>query len=212
MKRSNGLVIALVLLGGAAIFITRLMLDNFQLRVENQSLKSKVDVAAKAPPPPPAPSAAAPVASASTATGGREVIESARQMMIDALAAEEGSEKIAWIRVDPRDREASAFANQIAAVFKSQSWDVRLLDSEGMRFKPGLLFLVGSEEEPPTYVVNALKGMEAIGEQLTTGRGYLSYYEAKKKEDPNWNGTKFAPDQTFVLLVGRKPDPAAAAQ
>jgi hypothetical protein len=209
MNRSNGLVIALVLLGGAAIFITRLMLDNFQLRVENQSLRSKQEVAAKAPPPAPAPSAA-PVAS--SATGGREVIESARQMMIDALAAEEGSEKIAWIRVDPRDREASAFANQIAAVFKSQGWDVKLLDSEGMRFKPGLLFLVGNEEEPPSYVLNAQKAIEAIGEQLTTGRGYLSYYEAKKKEDPQWVGTKFAPDQTFVLLVGRKPEPTAAAQ
>jgi hypothetical protein len=210
MKRSNGLVIALVLLGGAAIFITRLMLDNFQLRVENQSLRSKVDAAAKAPPRPAAPAAAAPVASGGGSTGSREVIESARQMMIDALAAEEGSEKIAWIRVDPRDREASAFANQIAAVFKGQGWDVRLLDSEGMRFKPGLLFLVGSEEDPPTYVVNAQKAVEAIGEQVTTGRGYLSYYEAKKKEDPGWVGTRFAPDQTFVLLVGRKPEPAPA--
>jgi hypothetical protein len=204
MNRSNGLVIALVLLGGAAIFITRLMLDNFQLRVENQSLRSKQEAAAKAPPRPAAP-VAAPVAAA---TGGREVIESARQMMVDALAAEEGSEKITWIRVDPRDREASAFANQIAAVFKSQGWEVRLLDSEGMRFKPGLLFLVAKEEEPPTYVVNAQKAIEAIGEQLTTGRGYLTYYEAKKKEDPSWVGTKFAPDQTYVLLVGRKPEPA----
>ena len=81
-----------------------------------------------------------------------------------------------------------------------------------MRFKPGLLFLVGNEEEPPSYVLNAQKAIEAIGEQLTTGRGYLSYYEAKKKEDPQWVGTKFAPDQTFVLLVGRKPEPTAAAQ
>ncbi len=209
MKRSNGLVIALVLLGGAAIVITRLMLDNVQLRVENQALRSKQEAAAKAPPPAPAPAAAAPVASAST--GGREVIESARQMMIDALAAEEGSEKIIWIRVEPRDREASAFANQIAAVFKSQNWDVKLLDTDGMRFKPGMLFLVGQEEEPPSYVVNAQKAIEAIGEQLTTGRGYLQYYEAKKKEDANWVGTKFAPDQTYVLLIGRKPDPAAAA-
>lgn len=207
MNRSNGLVIALVLLGGSAIFITRLMLDNFQLRVENQALRSKQEAIAKAPPPAAAPAAAAPVASAPTA--GREVIESARQMMIDALAAEEGSEKPVWIRVDPRDREASAFANQIAAVFKSQNWDVKLLDSEGMRFKPGLLFLVGSEEEPPSYVVNAQKAVEAIGEQITTGRGYLQYYEAKKKEDPKWVGTRFSEGQTYVLLVGRKPEPTA---
>jgi hypothetical protein len=87
---------------------------------------------------------------------------------------------------------------------------VKLMDSQGMRFKPGMMFLVGAEDEPPSYVVNAQKAIEAIGMQLTTGRGYQSYFEAKKKEDPKWPGTEFVPGQTYVLLVGRKPDPAPA--
>jgi len=207
MKRSTSLVIALVLLGGAAIFITRLLLDNFQLKVDLASQRSKQEAMAKAPPP--APVAAAPVASAGGS--GRTVIESARQMMIDALAAEESAEKKFWVRVDPRDREAAGFAGEIASVFRDQGWDVKVLDNDGLRFKPGMLLLVGGEEEPPTYIVNAQKAIEAIGEPVTTGRGYLSYYEAKKRESPEWQGTKFLPEQTYVLLVGRRPDPAAAA-
>ncbi|MFN2377829.1 MAG: hypothetical protein ABR538_14940 [Candidatus Binatia bacterium] len=209
MKRSNGLVIALVLLGGAAIFITRLLLENFQLQAELASLRSHQVAAAKAPPPA-APAAAAPSAPAVNSSG-RNVIESARQMMVDALAAEEGDEKKLWIRVDPRDREASGFASQIAKVFQDSGWDVKILDHEGMRFKAGLLLLVASEEEPPSYVVSAQRAIEAIGQSVTTGRGYQSYYEAKKKEDPAWEGTKFLPDQTYVLLVGRQPPPEAAA-
>jgi hypothetical protein len=132
-------------------------------------------------------------------------------MMVDALAAEDGAEKKLWIRVDPRDREASGFASQIATVFKDNGWDAKVLDSEGLRFKPGMLLLVGGEDEPPSYIVNAQKAIEAIGEPVTTGRGYLSYYEAKKKETPTWQGTKFLPEQTYVLLIGRKGEPQPAA-
>lgn len=213
MKRNNGLVIALVLLGAAGLFITRLLLENFQLKVEVANLKSKQVAAASAPPPAaarPAAAVAANPAGAASVADGRAVIESARQMMIDALAAEDGAEKKFWIRVDPRDKEASGFAGEIAAVFRSQNWDVKVLDTEGLRFKPGLLFLVGGEDEPPSYVANAQKAIEAIGQEVTTGRGYLSYYNAKKAENPNWQGTKFMPDQTCVLLVGRKPEAAPA--
>jgi hypothetical protein len=204
------MVIALVLLGGAAILITRLLLDNLSLRTEMATLKAR-GPAASAPAAAAAPRAAAPAASA-PAAGDREVIESARQMMIDALSEEAGSEKKLWIRVDPRDREASSFARQIAAVFKDQSWDVKELDNEGLRFKPGLLLLVGGEDDPPSYVITAQKAIEAIGQPVTTGRGYISYYEGRKRDDPKWQGTKFLPDQTYVLLVGRKPEPVAEAQ
>lgn len=209
MKRSSSLVLCLVLLGGAGLWITRLMLDNYALKVEVATLKSRASQPAAAPAPAAAAPAAAAPAAAPSATG-RQVIESARQMMVDALAAEEGAEKKLWMRVDPRDREASGFAGQIATVFRDQGWDVQVMDSEGLRFKPGLLMLVGAEDEPPSYVLNAQKAIEAIGQDVSTGRGYLSYYENKKKESPQWQGTRFLPGQTYVLLVGRQPEPKPA--
>lgn len=204
MKPSSSLILCLVLLGGAGLYITRLSLENYSLKVELATLRSR----AAQPVRPPAP--AAPIAPAAAAAQGREVFESARQQMIDALAEEKGSEKKLWLRVDPRDREASTFAGQIASVFREQGWDVKQLDNEGMRFKAGLLMLVGAEEDPPSYVLAAQKALEAIGEEMSTGRGYLAYYETKKKESPQWQGTRFAPDQTYVLLVGRKPEPKPA--
>ncbi|HEY2772725.1 MAG TPA: hypothetical protein VGK20_01605 [Candidatus Binatia bacterium] len=203
MNRSTGLVVALVLLGGAGIMITRLMLDNYALRVDIANVKSHQSAAASIPKPAPAAAAVVPAASAS---GGREVIESARQMMIDALAQEGGSEKKLWMRVDPKDREASTFANQIATVFRDQGWEVSVLDNEGMRFKAGLLMLVGPEDDPPSYVVNAQAAIDAIGQDVTKARGYSAYYESQKRDHPDWQGTKFLPDQTYVLLVGRKPE------
>lgn len=206
MKSSSTLVLCLVLLGGAGIWITRLMLDNYSLKVEVATLRSRQAQPAR----PAAPVAPAPAPAAAPTGNGREVIESARQLMVDALAAVEGDEKKFWIRVDPRDREASAFAGQIATVFRDSGWDVQVLDNDGMRYKPGLLLLVGAEEEPPPYVPAAQKAIEAIGQDVSTGRGYLSYYENKKKESPDWQGARFLPGQTCLLLVGRKPEPKPA--
>jgi hypothetical protein len=208
MKRSSALVLSLVLLGGAGILLVRLMLDNYALKVELARVNSSRSHAAATPPPPPV-AAAAP---RPVAASGREVIESARQLMMDALSAETDPDRKLWLRVDPRDAEASAFARQIAAVFRESGWAVEELDNEGLRFKPGLLMLVGAEDEPPAYVLAAQKAIEAIGQDLSTGRGYRSYYEAKKKESAQWQGTRFLPDQTYVVLVGRRPEPQAAAE
>ena len=209
MKQSTLLVIALVLLGGSALWITSLKLENYELKIEQANLRSQqatLTAKAAAPRPPATPTALAP-----TASPARAVDETSRQLMIDALSEASGDKK-AWIRVDPRDREASTFANQIAGVFRDQGWDAKVLDNEGLRFKPGLLFFVGDEEEPPSYVTAAQKAIEATGQEVTSGRGYRTYYETKKKESPEWQGTSFLPEQTFVLIVGRKPEPQLAQQ
>lgn len=209
MKQSTLLTIALVLLGGSALWITSLKLENYELQVEMSKMRSQqaaLQAKAAAPRPP-----ATPTAVAASNPAARGLDETGRQLMIDALSEGGDGDKKAWIRVDPRDREASGFAGQIASVFRDQGWDVKVLDNEGMRYKPGLLFLVGDEEEPPAYVTAAQKAVEATGQEVTSGRGYRSYYESKKKEQPSWQGTSFQPDQTFVLLVGRRPEPAPEA-
>ncbi len=203
MKRSPVLLMALVLLAGSVIAIVVLLQKNFSLQVDLATAQRKLETVAKAPPPP------ARVAAA-TVPGGRTIGPLTRELMTDALAAETGAEKKLWIRVDPRDREASGFAGEIASVFRDAKWEVQLLDNLGLRFKPGLLMLIGVEGEPPSYVSAAQAAIGAIGQEVATGTGYLSYYESKKRESPDWNGTPFLPEQTYLLVVGRKPDPAAA--
>lgn len=206
MKRSQILsVAALVLLVGAGATIAHLLQENFNLKVERATLKTKLEAAAKAVPAPPAKAAPAAVAD------GRSVGGIARRLMDEALAAETGAEKKLWVRVDPKDREASSFASQIAAVFRDAKWEVQVLDNQGLRFKPGLLVLIGGDDEPPSYVRTAQTALGSIGEEVTTGTGYLAYYETKKRETPDWNGTAFLPGQTYLLVVGRKPEPVVAA-
>lgn len=199
MNRSTGLVAVLVVLGAAGIFIAHLLQQNFELKVELGSLRSQQAALASAPPP-----AAASPADTPEPTPNRVVTETARQLMVDALADETGAEKKLWVRVEPRDREASAFVEQISAVFRDSGWEVNVLDTQGLRFKPGLLLLLATDQEQPSYVKAAQKAIAALGEEVTTGSGYLSYYASKKAESAEWRGTEFLPEQTYVLLVGRK--------
>lgn len=199
MNRSTGLVAALVLLGASALFITHLLLENYQLKVAVGSLQSQQRATAAAPPPTPAAAADAP-------EPDRVVSEASRQLMVDALAAETGDEKKLWIRVEPRDKEASTFARQVADVFRDNGWEVVTLGTEGLRYKPGLLLLLGDEGAAPSYVENAQRAIEAAGYPVTVGSGYRSYYESKRKESAEWRGTSFLPEQSYVLLVGRQAE------
>jgi len=208
VKRSNLLVAALVVLlvAGAGAAIAYLARENFDLKVEVATLRYKLETATKAAAPalPPAPAAVA-------VPGGRTVGELTRQVMVDTLSTETGTEKKLWIRVDPRDREAADFARQIAGAFRDGGWEVLVLDNQGVRFKPGLLMLIGVETSPPSYVQTAQRALETLSDPVTVGTGYISFYEKKKQESPDWKGgVEFLPGQTYVLWVGRKPEPAPA--
>ena len=206
VKQSNLLVAALVVLlfVGAGAAIAYLARENFDLKVEVATLRYKLEAATKAAVParPPTPAAVA-------VPGGRTVGELTRRVMLDTLSTESGTEKKLWIRVDPRDREAADYAQQIAGVFRDGGWEAIMLDNQGVRFKPGLLMLIGVESSPPSYVQTAQRALETLSEPVTVGTGYISFYEKKKKETPDWNGgVEFLPGQTYVLWVGRKPEPA----
>lgn len=201
MTRFHLLLIGLlVLLAGATVAIVVLLQRNSGLQVEVATAQRKLDTAAPASP--------APVPE--TVPLGRTLGRLTREVMTEALAAETGADRKLWIRVDPRDREASDFADEIVAVFRGAGWDVQVLDNDGLRFKPGLLLLIGGEGEPPSYIRAAQTALGIMSHEVVTGSGYLSYYESKKRETPDWNGTRFLEGQTYLLVVGRKPDPATA--
>jgi hypothetical protein len=208
VKQSNVLVAALFVLlvavaGGVIAYLAR---ENFDLKVEVGTLQYKLEAAAKT-----SPVVRAPASAAAEVAGGRTVGDLTRQVMTDTLAAETGTEKKLWIRVDPQDREAAGFARQIGDVFRDAGWEVVALDNHGLRFKPGLLMLIGVEDSPPSYVQTAQRALESLPDPVVVGTGYTSFYEKKKKESPDWKGgIQFLPGQTYVLWVGRKPDPAVA--
>jgi hypothetical protein len=192
MSRLVLLVIALALVGGGAYYVSNLAAENAQMR---QQL-------AKLQPPPGAPKAAAPAAPAGPP---RTITAEQHQAMVAALRDEAGPEKKIWLRVDPNDAEAAGFEKAIEDVFREAGWEVNRMGSDGLLFKPGIYLLVG-EEDWPTYAETANKALEAGGITVTAARGYRSYYEQQTKEKPGWRGAKFLPDETYVVLVGRKPE------
>ena len=202
VKRSTAIVIAFVvlLLAGAGATIAYLARENFALKVELGTLRYKLEAAATASPP------ARP--SGGEVSADRTISDLTRRVMLDTLSTETGTEKKLWVRVDPRDDEAAEFARQIADVFRDAGWEVLLLDNQGVRFKAGMLMLIGVESTPASYVQTAQRALQALRDPVKVGTGYIAYYEKMKKETPDWKGgVAFLPGQTYVLFVGRKPEP-----
>ncbi len=195
MSRALLLVLILVVAGAGAWYVSNLAAENAQLR---QQLASGGRPAAPASAP------AAPKAAASTGPT-RTLSDGQKSALVDTLKEESGAEKKVWFRVDPNDAEAAGFEKSLEDAFKEAGWQVSREGNDGLMFKPGIYLLV-AEEEWPTYAETANKALEAAGITVTAARGYRAYYEEQQKTKPGWRGAKFAPDQTYVVLVGRKPE------
>jgi len=193
MSRALLLVIALVVVGGGAWYVSNLAAENAELRRQMAGGR-----------PPGAPPAARPAPSAPTGAP-RTLTDEQKSAMLEVLKSEQGPEKKVWFRVDPNDAEATAFEKSLEAIFKDAGWEVTTSGNDGLMFKPGVYLLVG-EEEWPGYAETANRALEAGGITVTAARGYKAYYEQQSKEKPGWRGAKFLPDQTYVVLVGRKPE------
>ncbi|HVM98064.1 MAG TPA: hypothetical protein VMT89_16840, partial [Candidatus Acidoferrales bacterium] len=77
--------------------------------------------------------------------------------------------------------------------------------------KPGI-FIFSAEEDAPSYLSAVQEAFDAAGLSITSsGRGYREYYKQKKAENPSWIGFEMTEDQTYVVVIGRKPEPTPEA-
>jgi hypothetical protein len=153
-----------------------------------------------APPPASAPPAAAEPA-------GRQLTDTERAAMLQALAAEQGSVRKVWFAVPAGDAEAATLADAFAGVFRQAGWEPVTQRMTGIMLKPGLSILM-AEEQPPSYATVAQQALEATGFQFKSGTGYRQYSEERRRADPNWPGIPLAADQDFVVVIGPKPPPS----
>jgi hypothetical protein len=117
-------------------------------------------------------------------------------------AAPEGSP--AWIAAPAADKRAVALADELSGVFKSAGWRVRPVRRTNLAFRPGT-YLFAAEEEVPGYVQTVNQALSEAGFEPIFRTGYRPFYEGKKKEDPKFQGFPFAPEQTFLVVIGRTP-------
>lgn len=158
-----------------------------------------------------APEQAAPLAAAATTTTApstppRTLSPEQRSAMLDKLKSETGATRSVWFATSVSKPEAVAFQKLLQGVFEEAGWTTRGNAPVRFTMKPGIFFLA-ADEEPPDYVATARESLaDAAGLSITAGRGYRDYYAEKKKENPNWNGFELAPDQTYVIVVGPRPE------
>jgi len=192
-KNIVGLVIIGVLLVGAGAYI-------MHLRTENEQLKVTA-------PPPAQPAAAPPVAARNDPNAGAPRVLTAEQhkAMLEKLDSRGSTTAHSvWFATVPNNAEASNFQKQIQQVFEEAGWKVGGNRNVTFSLKPGIFFFM-ADEEPPEYVQSISAAFEAAGIDATAGRGYRQFYQDKKKDNPGWNGFELAPEQDFILVIGRKP-------
>lgn len=152
--------------------------------------------------------AAAPVAPAAPAAVANPRVLSAEQrtLLIEKLGGPNSSlANPVWFATAPNNPEAAAFQKQLSEAFEAAGWKVQGNVPVPFPIKPGL-FVFAADEQPPNYVQNAVSALEDLDFTVTAGFGYREFYNAKKAENPSWIGFQLAPDQSYVLVVGRKPD------
>ena len=195
------MVVGLVVVAAVAVYVGRLWEENARLR-EQSSGGAKPTVAANQTAKPTAP-AAAPAATGPV-VGGRSLDEDHAKAMKQVLESSADSPKKAWVQVQTADREAGAYAAQLANIFKDAGWEVTITTISRMNIKAGLFFF-SADEEPPHVVDTALEALRAAGIEPTAATGYRAYADEKKKENPKWVGIELEPNQPFALVVGPKP-------
>lgn len=145
------------------------------------------------------PSAAAAPAAAPAAS--RQLAGDDRARFVAALAGQPRG-TAAWITFDARDPAAHALARQLAAAFESAGWSVRGLGEAPFPLRPGL-FVFAADENPSPAAAAATAALAAAHLQATVAAGYRAYASDRRRADPNWRGFQFAPDQEFLIAVGR---------
>jgi hypothetical protein len=141
--------------------------------------------------------------------GGRVVTAEQKAAMLEKLGGTEMSTRPVWFATTMQDPESVAYQRALQAVFEEAGWQVIGVSPIRFASKPGI-FLFSADEEPPDYVQTAVDALEAALLAPMVGRGYREFYKEKKKENPDWNGFELSDEQSYVIVVGRKGDPAAA--
>lgn len=148
-----------------------------------------------APPPAPAPEAA----------GSRQIDTAETDAMLEILRADTTSDKAVAIVVSPANAETVTLAAALETILREGGFQPTTRRLTGMVLKPGpMRILVGDEVEPPA-VDTVRRALEAGGLTVETGTGYRTFYEEKKRENPNWPGIPLEATQAFVVVVAPPP-------
>ena len=125
-----------------------------------------------------------------------------RQAMIAALRAQPAG-TTAWFAAPGNDPAAVARAEALRSIWIAAGWAVP--EVQRLEFQPrdGLLLLAA--DDPPAPSVGAVAAaLDAAGLEVRVRAGYRAFVEHQRATGSSGPLLALAPDQAFVLVVGRE--------
>ncbi|MCX8071080.1 MAG: hypothetical protein N3C12_01330 [Candidatus Binatia bacterium] len=201
------LLTSLVLLAGLGWYVTELRSEVARLKQELRRVTSAPERNAR-----PAASMQTSATPPRVAGPDRKLSAEQRAALVRGLGGPNSSlANPVWFATVPNDPEAAAFQKELQSAFEEAGWIVKGNAPVRFRMKPGV-YVFAADEDPPSYVGMAQQALQDAGIEITqSGRGYREFYRQKKAENPNWIGFDLAEDQTYVIVIGRKPEPTPPA-
>ena len=198
----------LALTVGLAVAVALMSVWALMLRSENQRLRAAlarvpaatpIDAEPASAPAGAAPAADAPAAAPAPPAGPNRLSDVDRAAMREKLPATTPAGTRAWFAVSS-DPEAQALAGDVQQMFRDAGWQV-VTRPATFSVRSGVFFFA-AEDLPSSIVEDALKALQAVGFAPTVGLGYRSFFEERKRADPNWRGVELDADQSFVIVIG----------
>lgn len=142
-----------------------------------------------------------PAGSAAAADGGLD--GDRRAALLAALRAQPAGTPV-WVAIQQSDDGARQLGAALRGAFEEAGWTVRGESDVPFNMKPGV-FVFAAEAAPPPHVDTARAALEAAGLAPAFGSDYRAYYEEQARAQPNFRGFKLTPDQSYLIVVGRRP-------
>src|SRR5262245_44108583 len=180
-------------LAGGAWYIAYLRAQNESLQMQRS--ESAQAAAESAPTPSRAAARALPVDVRKTST----LSPAERATLLQKLQADTSLDRQVWFATVSTNPHSAKLQQTLQGIFEEAGWRVRGNVSVPFTMKPGIFFFM-ADETPPPYVLTALDAIDSAGMLVIAGRGYRSFYDKKKAENPNWQGFALAPDQPYIVV------------
>lgn len=123
--------------------------------------------------------------------------------LLAALRAQPAGTPV-WLAIQEQDDGARQLGAALRGAFEEAGWTVRGQSDVPFAMKPGV-FVFAADPAPPAHVETARAALEAAGLSPAFGSDYRAYYEEQARAQPNFRGFKLAPEQTYVIVIGRTP-------
>jgi len=144
---------------------------------------------------------AAAVAASAPAGGGLDA--ATRDALVAALKTQPAGTPV-WLAVQESDAGARALADALRGAFQDAGWTLRGQRGVPFTIKPGV-YLFAADAAPPAYVDTVHNALDAAGLAPSYGSDYRGYYEERIRANPKFGGFPFDADQTYLIVVGRRP-------